>query len=192
MAEDDERTKFEEVVTTQNCGQKLKLVQELSGMSRRELAKMIGVAESTVRRIELGESMPTDDFMQRLRALCVIGVEKFRDMQRGSEKKGAERLGAGGSAMAGLAGSLATISAAGSIPGLSAAGITSGLATIGGGAMLTGLGVIAAIPVAAGLAGYGLVKGIKSVIQANDLDSEEVNGRWELRNKPVTKKEEAE
>jgi hypothetical protein len=60
--------------------------------------------------------------------------------------------------------------------------MTSGLAAIGGGTMLAGIGVVATIPVAAGFAGFGLVKGIKMLCEANKLDCNEVDGKWEITN----------
>lgn len=47
--------------------------------------------------------------------------------------------------------------------------------------MLGGLAVVAAIPVAAGLAGFGLVKGIKAICEANQLSCEEIDEHWEIR-----------
>jgi hypothetical protein len=46
--------------------------------------------------------------------------------------------------------------------------------------MITGIGLVAAIPVATGLAGYGTVKGIKKICEANRLKCKEVNERWEI------------
>ncbi|HRH97112.1 MAG TPA: hypothetical protein PLB55_14320 [Prosthecobacter sp.] len=48
-------------------------------------------------------------------------------------------VGAGVGASAGIAGTIAAVSATGTTAGLSGAGITSGLAAIGGGTMLGGL-----------------------------------------------------
>ncbi len=70
---------------------------------------------------------------------------------------------------AGVAGSIATISASGAVAGLSGAGITSGLAAIGatvGGGMATGVVMATAAPVAAaalvGVGVYKIVKWIKN------------------------------
>ena len=46
--------------------------------------------------------------------------------------------------------------------------------------MLGGLAVVATIPLAAGAAGYGLVKGIKEICKANRLNCKEVDGHWEI------------
>lgn len=179
---DDEtqRAQFTEEVTVENCGAKLKLVQRIAGMSRRELAKIMGAPEATLRRIESGETVATQDFLTRLRALCVIGRARFEEMSDSERQKASELIGIGGGAAAGIGASVAAVGAAG-VAGFSAAGITSGLAAIGGGAMLAGVGVVAAIPVATGLAGYGLVKAIKHILAANKLETQEVDGKWEIR-----------
>jgi DNA-binding XRE family transcriptional regulator len=178
-----QEAEFKEPVTKENCGLKLRLIREILGMSRRELAKIIGVSESTLRRLEEGSSLPTDEFMNRLQALCVIGAAKYAKLSATEKEKVSEMLGATGGVVAGVGGSIAAIGAAGAVSGFSAAGITSGLAAIGVGAMLTGIGVVAAIPVATGLLGYGLVKGIKAICEANNLSCTEVNKRWEIRTK---------
>lgn len=182
--DDDQRKNFQEPIHTENCGQKLKLVREVSGLSRRELADALGCSESTVVRIETKKTLPTEDFMNRLRALTVIGHHKFKtlsDAEKSTLNDTFTAAGGGiGGVTAGIAGSIAAVSASGSVAGLSAAGITSGLAAIGGGTLLGGVGVVAAIPAAVGLAGYGLVKGIQSVCEANSLDIKEVDGRYEI------------
>lgn len=181
--DEETRAKFEEPVTPENCGEKLKLVQKIARMSRREFAKLLGVSEATVRRLEAGTSVPTDEFMDQLYALQVIGLARFQAVSEDDREHASELIGAGGGVATGIGASLGAISASGSVAGLSAAGITSGLATVGGGTMLAGIGVVASVPVLTGLAGYGLVKGIKAICKANDLESEEVDGRWEIRNR---------
>ena len=188
--DEKEKALFEEPVTKENCGSKLKLIREVMGISRRQLAKTIGVSESTLRRLEDspdgGGTLPTEDFMNRLKALSVIGVTKYAEMSDSQKEKISEVVAASGGIIAGVGGSIAAIGAAGSVAGFSAAGITSGLATIGGGTMLAGIGVIAAIPVATGLLGFGLVKGIKAICDANKLATKEVNEKWEIRRKDAT------
>ncbi len=174
------RKMLEEEVTKANCGKKLILVRKISSISRRELAEKLAVSEATVRRIEAGISKPTDEFMNRVHALCVLGIAKFGKLSKTEKKKVSESLGAAGGIVAGVGGAIGAISASGAVAGLSAAGITSGLAALGGGAMVSGIAVVAAIPVLTGLAGYGLVKGIKKICEKNELECREVNRRWEI------------
>ena len=180
-ADENQRKKLlEEEVTKANCGAKLKLVREISGISRRESAQKLGVSEATIRRLETGQSEATDEFMNRLRALCVIGIAKFGKLSESEKEKVSDSLGVAGGVVAGIGGAIGAISASGAVAGLSAAGMTSGLAALGGGAMLTGIGVVAAIPVATGIAGFGLVKGIKKICEANKLNCQAFNDRWEI------------
>ena len=177
---DEQKRAMEEIITPVNCGAKLKLVREVSGLSRKELAEILGCSETTVFRLETDKSKATEEFIFRLRALTVIGYHKFKMLSVAEKATLAETLGAAGGVATGVAGSIAAVSAAGSVAGVSAAGITSGLAAIGGGTLLGGIGVVAALPVAVGLAGYGLVKGIQAICFANNLECKEVDGRYEI------------
>lgn len=178
----DQKQAMDEPVTMQNCGSKLKLVQELASLSRRELARILGVSEATIRRLESKEYLPTEAFMNRLIALCLIGAPKYRKMSEAQREKLSEKIGTGVGIGGGVGAAIGAVAAAGEVAGLSAAGITSGIAAIGGGTMLAGIAVIAVIPVITGAAGYGVIKGIKAICDANKLSSEEVNGRWEIKN----------
>ncbi len=177
---EDEKVQMLETITEKNCGEKLQLIRKMSGISRKELADTLGVAESTIYRLEKSNTLPSNDFMLRLSALTVIGVSKFKKLNSKDKEKVSDALAAAGGAATGVAASIAAISSAGTIAGLSAAGITSGLAAIGGGTMLGGVAVVASIPVAMGAAGYGLIKGIKAICKANKLSCKEVDEYWEL------------
>lgn len=181
---DEQKQAMEELITKENCGDKLRIVRDVSGLSRRELAKVIGCAESTIYRLETKKTVPTPDFTNRLRGLVLIGHNKWSKMTATEKEAVSEAIGAAGGFTAGIGGSIAAVSAAG-YAGLSAAGITSGLAAIGGGSMLGGIAVVAAIPAAVGLGGYGLVKGIKAICEANKLNCKEVDGRYEITPAPA-------
>ncbi len=177
---DEEKDRMTEEVTEENCGKKLKLVRQISGMTQRDLAAVLGVSESTVKRLESGSTKPTKEFMLMLAALCIIGKEKYSKMSKAEKEKMSEILASGGSATTGIGASIAAISASGAVTGLSAAGITSGLAAIGGGTMLGGIAVVASVPLVAGIAGYGLVKAVKRICETNRLNCKEVDGRYEI------------
>ncbi|MGD1042157.1 MAG: helix-turn-helix transcriptional regulator [Sedimentisphaerales bacterium] len=183
--DDEQKRKMEEEVTQENCGDKLLLIREVSGLSRRDIAQILGVRESTIYRLERHITKPSKVFMDPLRALQVIGISRFKNMSEVEKKKAAEMVGVGTGIGAGIGASVATISAAGTVSGLSAAGITSGLAAIGG-TMLGGIAVIATIPAAAGLLGYGIVKGIRKICEENELSCKEFDDRWEIRSKKAT------
>lgn len=192
----EQKDAMEEAVTPANCGAKLKLVREVSGLSRKELAASLGCSESTLMRIETRKSEATSEFMNRLRALTIIGYHKFKTLTDAEKATVNETLsvasGVAGGVATGIGGSIAAVSASGSVAGLSAAGITSGLAAIGGGSLLGGVGVVAAIPAAVGLAGYGLVKGIQSICEANSLGVEEIDGKYEIAPVSQTQKDSQE
>lgn len=177
---EEQKREMEEPITRENCGAKLRLVRSVSGLSRRELAKILGSSEATIFRLETHKTLPTSEFMNRLAGLVIIGHAKYSKM---SEKEGdviAESIGAAGGVATGVGGAIGAISFSGTVSGLSAAGITSGLAAIGGGTMLGGIAVVAALPIAVGAAGYGLVKGIKAICEANNLSCKEVDDRYEI------------
>jgi DNA-binding XRE family transcriptional regulator len=182
--DENQKKQMLEPITDENCGQKLKLVRAVTGLSRRDLAKVLDVAESTIYRLELPpgkkeRTKPSVEFMLKLSGLVAIGYAKYSKMSPKEKEKISEYIGAGGGIAAGIGGAIGAISASGSIAGLSAAGITSGLAAIGG-SMLGGLAMVATIPLAAGAAGYGLVKGIKAICKANRLNCKEVDKHWEI------------
>jgi len=181
---EEQKKEMLEEITQENCGKKLKMVRDLTGISRRDLAATLGVSESTVFRIETKKTLPTKDFMLRLGGLCALGYARYSKMSKKEKETVSEYIGAGGGVATGIGGAIGAISASGSIAGLSAAGITSGLATLGGGTMLGGIIVVGAIPIAVGAAGYGLVKGIKAICEANKLSCKEVNKRFEISREP--------
>jgi len=63
---------------------------------------------------------------------------------------------------------------------LTPAGILAGLGTIASASLNLSTSVISAVPVMSSLAGYGLVKGLKSVLEANNLSCVENEGVWEI------------
>lgn len=176
---DEQKRKMEEEVTKDNCGEKLKLIRELLGISRKELAKTLGVRESTIGRLERIKTFPSQDFMNRLQGLQLVGYATFKKMSEAEKEKFDEFVGTGAGVAGGVAASIAAVSASGSVGGLSAAGITSGLAAIGG-SMLGGIVVTALIPLAAGALGYGAIKGVKKICEANNLSCKKVDDRWEI------------
>ena len=180
FANDEEKEKMLEPITTKNCGEKLILVRDILDIPRRELAQIIGCSESTLSRIERGVSLPNKNFILRLTALVTIGRHKYANLSEKEKDRISEVIANSAGVISGVAGAIGTILATGGI-GLSAAGITSGISALGGGALLGGAGLIAAIPVSIGLASYGIVKGIKKICEANKLSCKEIDGKYEIR-----------
>ena len=118
---DAQKAAMEEIITAENCGAKLKLVREISGISRKELANSLGCSESTLMRIETQKSEPTGQFMNRLRGLTIIGHHKYKKLTDAERETMNETLkvasGVGGVAT-GIGGSISLVSASGSVAGL--------------------------------------------------------------------------
>ncbi|MDD3276739.1 MAG: helix-turn-helix transcriptional regulator, partial [Kiritimatiellales bacterium] len=126
------KTEFLESITASNCGEKLTLARDAMAITRRELASIIGCSEATISRIEAGKTKPTIDFMNRLRALVLIGQSKFKSLSSKDKEKTIEFVSATSAAGAGFGAAMAAVSASGTVVGLSAAGVASGLSAIGG------------------------------------------------------------
>ncbi len=179
---DEQRRAMLEPITKANCGDKLRLVRDVSGLSRAELAQSLGVSESTIYRLETRQTAPTDDFMLRLAALVAIGHARYARMSEEEKEKLSAYLAATGGAKGGIGGAIAATAARDLLGRVSAAGVTSGLAAIAG-TMLGGLEVVARLPLIASAAGYKFVKNIKAVCDANSLRVREVDGRYEIARK---------
>ncbi len=175
----DGKTEFLDSITADNCGEKLTLIREAMLMTRRELASVMGCSEATISRIEARKTKPTKDFMNRLLALVFIGHAKFKSLNSNQKDTLLEYISATGAAGAGISAALSAVSASGTVVGLSAAGVASGLSAIGG-TFLGGVALVASVPVAAGLASFGIVKGIKAICESNKLNCKEVDGRFEI------------
>ncbi|WP_419470439.1 hypothetical protein [Candidatus Kuenenia sp.] len=98
---------------------------------------------------------------------AVIIVFFSKEELMGNDKDGSSVVGVmastGTGAVAGAGGAVTAV-AVGGVSGLGATGITSGLAAVGtvvGGGMAAGLAVVAAAPIAAAGAGYGVYKLVK-------------------------------
>ncbi len=173
-----------EEITQENCGEKIRLIRKVSGITRAELAKVMGCSESVITRLETKRTMATEDFINRLRALSVIGYHKFSKYSDTEKDSIIATIGAAGGGILGIGSAISAVSGAGAVAGLSVAGVTSGLAALGMGSLVAGVAVVATIPVAVGFAGYGLIKGIKAIAAANNLSITEIDDRFEIVTQP--------
>ena len=85
----EEKMMWEEDIINENCGEKLLLIHKASHMSQKDLAKVLGVREYTISRLINKKSLPTEDFLNRLRALQVIGIAKFSKLSDAEKSKNA-------------------------------------------------------------------------------------------------------
>ena len=166
-----------ESMTRESCGRVMKQIRERFGnLSVSDLAKVLGVSRSTIMRIEDGRTLPSDDFLNRLKALQVIGISKFKLLSEKNKIRFAEALEEIGENPRKIQAGLA----AQALKELTPLGILAGLGSIGGASLAAGSGLIASVPTVTGLAGYGLIKGLLGIVKANDLTCTEVDGRWEI------------
>jgi HSP20 family protein len=167
--------KMPEYVTRENCGRILKELRERFGsMSVADLAKTLGVARSTIMRIEAGQTTPSDDILNRLKAIQVIGISRFQSLSetdKGRFSQLIEEMGENPELFA----------KSGMLRELTPAGILAGLGTIAGASLNLSASVVSSIPILSSLAGYGLVKGLKSILEANNLLCAENEGVWEIQ-----------
>jgi len=164
-------------VTRENCGRVLKeLRQRFGSMSVAELAKMLGVARSTVMRVEAGQTVPSDDLLNRLKAIQVIGISRFRALSEKDRTRFLRSLEEIGESPEMFSKAITKRM----VKELTPAGILAGLGTIASASLNLSTSVISAVPVLSSLAGYGLVKGLKSVLEANNLSCVENEGVWEI------------
>lgn len=140
-----------------DVGKALTMLKEHLGVNAETLARKLACSIYTIARIEEGRTIPTDVMCSRVAS--VIDKEGDKDLWA--------KIGALGGATTGVAMSGAAVTTAASVASTTVAGgavMTTGLAGIGGlvgGGMVAGLAVVAAVPVATGLAGYGAVKVVK-------------------------------
>ena len=155
---------------------------EKNDLTTKKISKAIGCSEKTLTRILARKTHPSDEMIKQVGALIGIGYEMYSKLSKAEKEKISELIGTIGGGTLGFASIAAVISSLG-IAGLSAAGISTGLAALGalvGGGMLTGISVAAAIPIAAGALGYGIIKGIKYLISGAVLNSNEIDEKWEI------------
>jgi hypothetical protein len=165
-----------------NCRLLLAAFMEQASISVPRFSKAAGCSMATTGRILAATTLPTPRFIRQVGILMSIGIDQYETLTAAQKEKISEAIGSGGGAVVGFASISAAVSASGAVAGLSAAGITSGLASIGtlvGGGMVAGVAVAAAIPLAAGAAGYGIIKGVKYFFAQRELNSDELSPEWE-------------
>jgi HSP20 family protein len=166
--------KMPESVTRENCGRVLKeLRQRFGSMSVADLAKTLGVARSTVMRIESGQTLPSDEIVNRLKAIQVIGISRFQGLSESDKHRFSQVIEEMGE-------NPELFAKSGMFKELTPAGILAGLGTIAGASLNLSTSLVSSIPILSSMAGYGLVKGLKSVLEANNLSCVENEGVWEI------------
>jgi len=129
-----------------------------------------------VMRIETGQTIPSDDILNRLKAIQVIGISRFRALSEKDRNRFLQLLEEIGESPEMFSKAITDRM----VKELMPAGILAGLGTIASASLTLSSSIISSIPVLSSLAGYGLVKGLKSVLEANNLSCVENEGFWEI------------
>lgn len=169
-------------ITYENCRLLLAAYMQENQIGAPRISEAIDCSHATLARLLVGTSKPTDEFVKQVGILIGIGYEKYEKLSEAEKESLSEQIGAISGGVIGFGSITTAIATSGVVTGLSAAGITSGLAGIGaiiGGGMTAGVAVLAAVPIALGAAGYGIVKGVKYFFSQQKLNSEEMDPKWE-------------
>ncbi len=170
-------------INRDNCRLLLAAFIEENDLTVRVVAKAIGSSDASLTRILFGKTYPSDEMIKQVGIMIEVGFGPYEKLSQADKEKMSEAIGATGGGILGFGTITAAVSSLGSIAGLSAAGITSGLASLGsavGGGMLAGVSVAAALPFAAGALGYALIKGVKHWADEQNLNSTDIDPRWEI------------
>jgi plasmid maintenance system antidote protein VapI len=171
-----------EKITVENFKNFLASYMEAENISMNKVAKAINCPETSIGRILVGKTWPSDEMMKQCAIMIEIGFKNYKKLTDAQKEKISESIGTISAGGLGFASITAAVSASGAVVGLSAAGIASGLAAIGatvGGGMVAGITLVAAIPIVAGVAGYGIVKGIKKAILEKKINQDGFEPKWE-------------
>ena len=174
---------MKEEITRENLANYLAVFFEPNETNIDTVAKAIGCPIASLERIIGQESYPTDEMIKQCAIMISIGIVKYKKLSDSDKETISDKIGAVGGGVLGFGAITSAIGASGSVIGLSAAGITSGLSGIGalvGGGMAAGATAVAAIPIAVGAAGYGLMKAIKFAISYYKLNNKDINPYWEI------------
>lgn len=151
-------------------------------LSVKQIAAAFRTSIFTIKRLLEKETLPTDEMIKQASLLMSIGFTDYSKLKSSDKEKFSEAFGTIGAGTLGFASISAVVSSLG-FTGLSAAGITSGLSALGGivgTGMIGGISIVAAIPVAAGTAGYAAIKGIKYAAHKYKLNKDTFDTRWEM------------
>lgn len=170
-------------ITRDNCRLLLAAFIKENDLDVRQVAKVIGCSEATLVRILATHSLPSDEMMKQVGIIIELGFVSYSKLTNAQKERITETIGTVGGGILGFGSISAAISSLGAVSGLSAAGIASGLSTFGaiiGGGMVAGVVVVAALPIAAGATGYGIIKGVKYLANEWQLNVTEFDERWEI------------
>jgi hypothetical protein len=147
-----------------------------------KVALKLGWSISVWNRLISGKTCPTERSIKECFLMFCLGFDEFSRLSKKKVESITEKMGGVASASFGAVAVKAIIGSLGASSGLSAAGIMSGLRVLGtfvGGGAAAGISVAAAIPVAAGIAGWGIIKLLKFGILKIDRFKNRLDERFE-------------
>lgn len=169
-------------LTKENLNEYLNAFIEQNKLTTEKVARAIDCPKSSIERVLTQQTLPTDEMLKQCAIMMEIGFPKYKKLNNAEKEKISESLGSVGGGVLGFGAISSAVSASG-IAGLAGgAAITSGLAGLGalvGGGMAAGIAVAAALPIAGIALGYGMVKGIKSLVRKHKHSKKEVDVNWE-------------
>ncbi|MCQ4141905.1 hypothetical protein [Chryseobacterium sp. EO14] len=151
-------------------------------LNKKKISKVIGCSSATMERLLNGNSLPSDEMLKQTGILITLGIEKYSKLTKTERENISELLGTLSGGGLGFATITAIVSELGFL-GLSGAGIMSGLAVLGsavGAGAAAGIVVAATVPIAAGAAGYGIVKAVKAITRKYKNKSTFIDNKWEI------------
>nr|WP_315246641.1 hypothetical protein [uncultured Flavobacterium sp.] len=169
-------------INKENYSQILKSYISQNKLELRKISKVIGCSVPTLERLLDNQSIPSDEMIKQTGILVTLGFTKYSKLSNTEKEKYSERLGTVSGAGIGFASITAVVGGLGTA-GLSGAGIMSGLAAVGGfvgAGAATGIVVVATVPILTGIAGYGLIKGIKHLTGNYRQKVISIDKRWEI------------
>ena len=147
-----------------------------------KVAQRLGWSISVWNRLISGETCPTEQAIKECFLMFCLGFDEYSKLSKKKVESITEKMGGAASASFGAVAVKAIVGSLGASSGLSAAGIMSGLRVLGtlvGGGAAAGISVAAAIPVAAGIAGWGFIKLLKLGVLKMDRFKNRLDGRFE-------------
>ncbi|WP_295038668.1 hypothetical protein [uncultured Fibrobacter sp.] len=147
-----------------------------------KVASKLGWSVSVWNRLISGKTCPTERSMKECALMFYLGFDEYSRLSKKKVESITEKMGGVASASFGTIAVKAIIGSLGASSGLSAAGIMSGLRVLGtlvGGGAAAGISVAATIPVAAGAAGWGIIKLLKLGVSKMDRFKNRLDERFE-------------
>jgi hypothetical protein len=154
----------------------------LYSLEPQKVAQKLGWSISVWNRLILGKTCPTERSMKECFLMFCLGFDEYSRLSKREVESVTEKMGGVATASFGAIAVKAIIGTLGASSGLSAAGIMSGLRVLGtlvGGGAAAGISVAAAIPVVAGIAGWGIIKLLKMGILKMDRFKNRLDERFE-------------